>query len=314
MGVDHLGGTAGMRQEVQRQSRETRRNGKQTIQHASIGRAGIRVYDGGWIRIEDGGLAITGSQTVYGRLQGDGVFDWTGPVNLRGAQSVTGPTTFTGTLVVNGAWDLNGNGDIAGDVNLSGDLNVLSGGRIAAGPVIIDRGGSYGGRVYSSGTLLLDASGNIVLGANAQVLGTFHAVGDLSTTSDLSVLGSSTVLGAKSFRMPHPLKDEHWLQHGCTESPISGTEYTGRITISEDGSATVELPDYFEALNKARNRTVQVTPIGRPFMVGAEDVVDGKTVVYGEPGREVFWLVKAERTGGDFETEAPIPPAPVMYD
>lgn len=264
------------------------------FESASFGAGGIRVYGGGAIRFtEGGGIIIEGDGYIIigGDLTGDGTFSWTGPWKFN-----------------------NGDGEIAGDVDLTGDLIVASGGKIVAGPVTIDRGGSYGGRVYSTGTLLLDASGNVVLGANAQALGTLHAIGDLSTNSDLSVLGSSTVLGAKSFRMPHPLKDEHWLQHGCTESPISGTEYTGRATIGDDGSAVVELPDYFEALNKARNRTVQVTPIGHPFMVGAEDVIDGKVTVYGDSGREVFWLVKAERTGGDFDTESPIPPEPVSYD
>ena len=291
MGVDHLG-QAGLQQQIHELWRAVRRISKATLQNSSIGRAVLRFYAGGRIQIEDGGgidILGAGYITIDGDLSGSGDFDWTGP------------------------WEFSGDGTISGDVSLDGDLSLGSG-RILAGPLIIDKAGGYGARVYSTGTLLLDASGNIVLGANAQALGTLHAIGDLSTNSDLSVLGSSTVLGAKSFRMPHPLKDEHWLQHGCTESPISGTEYTGRATIGADGSAVVELPDYFEALNKARNRTVQVTPIGRPFLVGAEDVGDGRVTVYGDPGREVFWLVKAERTGGDFETESPIPPAPVSYD
>jgi hypothetical protein len=42
--------------------------------------------------------------------------------------------------------------------------------------------------------------------------------------------------------------------------------------------------------------------------------MDGKVTVYGEPGREVFWLVKAERYGGDFVLEEAIPPEPFSED
>ncbi|MGB3376558.1 MAG: hypothetical protein WBA87_15640 [Microbacterium sp.] len=101
-----------MRQEIQRLWSALRKVSKATLQNGSIGRAGIRVYDGGWIRIEDGGLSVTGTQTVTGRLEGDGEFDWSGEMNI------TGP------------WDLNGNGDIAGSVNLTGSMAVKSGGSI----------------------------------------------------------------------------------------------------------------------------------------------------------------------------------------
>lgn len=138
MGVDHPGLGMTMGDLV----RTIRRIARQTIQNASIGRAGIRVYDGGWIRIEDGGLQVTGTATVTGRLEGSGTFDWTGPMNLKGAQNVTGPTTFVGKVNINGdvdingplnvlgVWKLTGNGDITGNVNLTGNMAVKSGGSI----------------------------------------------------------------------------------------------------------------------------------------------------------------------------------------
>lgn len=112
MGVDHPGLQFTMADLV----RTIRRVAKATIQNASIGRAGIRVYDGGWIRIEDGGLVVTGTARVTGRLEGSGTFDWTGPMNLKGAQTITGPTTFTGQMTVNGPWKMVGNGEITGNV------------------------------------------------------------------------------------------------------------------------------------------------------------------------------------------------------
>src|SRR5690606_23656449 len=59
-----------------------------TLQNASIGSAGLRVYGGGWIRIENGGLAVTGTAsvtgllTVDGRLLGTGEMVWSGPWEL----------------------------------------------------------------------------------------------------------------------------------------------------------------------------------------------------------------------------------------
>lgn len=154
MGVDHPGSG----QEIQRLWREIRRIAKATIQNASIGRAGLRVYDGGWIRIEDGGLSVTGTATVSGRLEGSGTFDWTGPMNLKGAQSITGPTTFTGQMTVNGPWTFAGNGQITGNVGLTGDLNVTGGGRIKAGAVTINP--SSGGGTIELGSSEIRGSGS----------------------------------------------------------------------------------------------------------------------------------------------------------
>src|SRR5690606_13715497 len=126
-------------------------------------RAGIRVYGGGWIRIEDGGLQVTGTASVCGRLEGSGTYDWTGPMNLQGAQSITGPTTFTGQMTVNGPWKFVGNGEITGNVDLKGVLRLLSdlivkaGGQITiegANPIVLKHeGGAAKVKVGSVGEI-----------------------------------------------------------------------------------------------------------------------------------------------------------------
>ena len=95
-----------------------------------------------------------------------------------------------------------------------------------------------------------------------------------------------------------------YLMHASTESPISGTEYTGTGTFATNGQCFVQLPDYFEALNKLTNRTVQITPIGTPFQVGSEEITAGSFTVYGTAGRKFFWLAKAERFNADFLVES----------
>ncbi len=295
MGVDHPG--EGM--SVQALMREVKRVAKATLQNASIGRAGIRVYDGGWIRIEGGGLAVTGTQTVSGRLEGSGVLDWTGNVYFRGPTGVQGNFATSGNATIGGATTISGSLNVTGATTLNNTVTMnddlaLGSGRIVVGNMIIRKTGAASGQIISSGIVYIE-------GAGIRFTGSVYAENHLDVVGDLNVQGS------KNFKMPHPTKAGVWLRHGSTESPVSGTEYTGRARFGDDGAATIELPDYFEGLNKPEGRTVQLTPVGRPFLVGADDVTDGRFTVYGEPGREVFWLVKAERFGGDFLLEEEIP-------
>lgn len=151
MGVDHLG--EGM--SVQALMREVKRVAKATLQNASIGRAGIRVYDGGWIRIEGGGLAVTGTQTVSGRLEGSGVLDWTGNVYFRG------PTGVQGNFAVSGPANISGTLTVAGATSLTNTLTVSGSGKIVVGNMVIDPSG--GGSVEFPGGAMVqaDPSGGI---------------------------------------------------------------------------------------------------------------------------------------------------------
>lgn len=311
MAVDHTGARDAAKDAVRRQDRDVRRAGKQTSQNASISRADFTVRDGGRIIIQNGGLYIdgegrvTGTLTVTGSLEGSGDIDWTGPSIFRGTVNVAGNSAFGGTLDITGSTEISGDLVISGDLDVTGEttlnadvtLNddlVIGSGRIVAGPLVIDKLGPQAGRIAASSVLVLDAGNAIALRANTVVSGVLVADG-------------LDVDGPKNFRMAHPTKPGFWLRHGSTESPVSGTEYTGCVKLGADGSAVVKLPAYFEGLNKPEGRTVQLTPVGRPFAVGADDVVNGKFTVYGTAGREVYWLVKAERFGGEFLLEEEVP-------
>lgn len=273
------------------------------LQASSVTQGRVR-FIGGLLRIDSGGrVEIVGTLQIDGTTKVTGTFRVDGPWTLAGNGAISGNVTGTGTLTWNGPWNLNGPGNVTGVVNVSGDLNLSGSGRIRAGTVEINRFGPHGGQIVSSGTVLyLSANTSVIVGAE------YLSTKKISAT-DISCFTLDT-LGSKNFRMPHPTKPDHWLRHGATESPVSGTEYTGRATIGDDGSTVVTLPEYFEALNKPGNRTVQVTPVGEPFPAGAGDVTDGEVTVFGQPGREVFWLVKAERRGGDFLLEEAIPQEP----
>jgi hypothetical protein len=256
------------------------------LANSSVERGQLRMYSGSSLLIQDGNLSVTGTATIAGLLNGSGTVTWTGPSNWNGPVNIGGTCTITGNTTLN--------------ANLT-----LGTGSIKAGPITIDNQGAYAGRIASSSSLLLDVTGSTVVTSPLTVEGKITAINDLDVGGNLKVTGNQTVLGSKSFLMDHPVKPGWNIQHGSTESPVSGTEYWGRDTFDDSGECVVELPDYFEALNKERNRATMVFAVGRPFLVGSEDIVDGRFVAYGEPGREFRWLVKAERFGGDFETEWP---------
>jgi hypothetical protein len=122
--------------------------------------------------------------------------------------------------------------------------------------------------------------------------------GDVRVEKDLYVDANLYVYGAtKNFLIDHPLDPENkLLRHACVESPENLLIYRGRIALDDQGEAVVGLPDYFVALVNETEATVTLTPVGRPFLTGYDwrSGHDSFTA-YGEPGREVSWVVYADR-------------------
>src|SRR5690606_15331606 len=137
---------------------------------------------------------------------------------------------------------------------------------------------TYINDVSGNGHMVLKASGRIFL--DSQVA---DATTSVHIYRGLSVEGN-VVGNFKSFRIPHPTKPGMDLVHGCTESHVNGIEYWGVAELDESGRATVELPDYFEALAKPEGRSVILTPVGEPYGIGAGEVEGGQFVAHGEPG------------------------------
>ncbi len=78
---------------------------------------------------------------------------------------------------------------------------------------------------------------------------------------NVEVTGSVTK-SSGSFKIDHPLDPEHkYLCHSFVESPDMKNVYDGVVTTDENGLAVVELPQWFEALN--RDFRYQLTVIGR---------------------------------------------------
>ena len=148
--------------------------------------------------------------------------------------------------------------------------------------------GPSGGCIGVAGSNVNDPSGYGVY-AEAEKGTALYAKGNAHVTGTLSK-------GGGSFKIDHPLDPAHkYLYHSFVESPDMMNVYNGTVTLDHVGRATVELPDWFEALN--RDFRYQLTPIGAPTVVYiSEEVADGKFgIAGGKPGQKVSWQVTGIR-------------------
>jgi len=152
--------------------------------------------------------------------------------------------------------------------------------------------GGYGIGVWGS----QDGSGWGVYGTSVSGIGVY---GYASATSGYGVYswGRFAATGTKSFQIDHPLRPEtHYLNHFCTEGPEPMNAYSGVVTLDARGEAWVQLPDYFEAINRDPRYTL--TPIGAamPNLHVAVEIQGNRfKIAGGVPGKKVSWEVKAIR-------------------
>ncbi|HKA22264.1 MAG TPA: hypothetical protein VKN18_28560 [Blastocatellia bacterium] len=102
--------------------------------------------------------------------------------------------------------------------------------------------------------------------------------------------------GGGSFKIDHPLDPENkFLYHSFIESPDMMNIYNGNITTDASGEAVVELPSYFEALN--RDFRYQLSVIGTfAQAIVAEEISNNRfTIKTSAPGVKVSWQVTGVR-------------------
>jgi hypothetical protein len=99
------------------------------------------------------------------------------------------------------------------------------------------------------------------------------------------------------FKIDHPqAPEDRYLTHSFTESPNPMNIYDGIIATDEDSAATIELPGYFEALN--RDFRYQLTVLGGEFAqaVVTEEVRNNRfSIRTDKPGVRVSWQVTGIR-------------------
>ncbi|MCX5692086.1 MAG: hypothetical protein NTX47_00130 [Candidatus Omnitrophica bacterium] len=123
-------------------------------------------------------------------------------------------------------------------------------------------------------------------------------IGATSPVYKLQVAGSFAAT-YKNFEITHPLDPNKILTHSSIEGPEHAVYYRGEAQLV-NSEAVITLPDYFEALTRKENRTVQLTPIkGFSLLYVSEEVMEGKFKVRaadgGNPSQRFYWEVKAVR-------------------
>lgn len=102
--------------------------------------------------------------------------------------------------------------------------------------------------------------------------------------------------GGGSFKIDHPLDPANkYLFHSFVESPDMMNVYNGNVVLDADGAAVVDLPEWFDALN--RDFRYQLTCIGGFAPVYVAEKVQGNRfrIAGGAPGLEVSWQVTGIR-------------------
>ncbi len=138
--------------------------------------------------------------------------------------------------------------------------------------------------------------------------------GDVQINGDLTVTGT-VAKGGGSFKIDHPLDPANKiLFHSFVESPDMKDINDGTIVLDANGEAWVQLPDWYEALNK--EFCYQLTAIGAkaPGLFIAQEVKDNRfKIAGGVAGMKVSWQVTgirhdpwAEKHRIQVEVEKPI--------
>ncbi|GIV21777.1 MAG: hypothetical protein KatS3mg023_3528 [Armatimonadota bacterium] len=184
---------------------------------------------------------------------------------------------------------------------------------IGVGTVVNHPTGSTTAGWFSS----FSTSGKGVYGEATATSGTTYGVlGRSDSPSGYGVYsaGRFAATGTKSFQIDHPLNPENaFLNHYSAEGPEPQNIYNGIVVLDARGEAWVQLPDYFEAINRDPRYTL--TPIGAPMPnlhVAVEIQNNRFKIAGGAPGRKVSWEVKAVRNDRwvqqyGYQTEQPKP-------
>lgn len=174
---------------------------------------------------------------------------------------------------------------VYGSNNANGNSGALGSSAGAMGLSIEGGGIGVMGRAFGGGGVGVYGAGSLFSGEGTA--GRFF--GDVQVTGTLSK-------GGGSFKIDHPLDPANkYLCHSFVESPDMMNVYNGNTTTDEAGFATIEMPAWFEALN--RDFRYQLTPIGQfAQAIVAEELRDNRFVIQTDkPGVRVSWQITGIR-------------------
>lgn len=132
-------------------------------------------------------------------------------------------------------------------------------------------------------------------GIGVEGLGEWYGVHGVGTNFAVFGTGNTGATGTKSFVIDHPLDPANkTLKHYSIESNEVLNMYRGNATLDGNGNATIELPQYFDAINK--NFSYQLTAIGTPEQPYiAKEINNNTFTISGKPNTKVSWVVYANR-------------------
>ena len=271
--------------------------------NSTVGGTGVRAFGGASSSGEGGrGVLALGGSSISGTgglgvaagggnsdsgIGGSGIFTQGGNSNggsggsgisAEGGQA-TGNTGGAGVRAVGGDSDTSEGG--SGVRGFGGASNSFTG-----GTGVLASGGDSTSGLGGIGVLAISGSGPLGTG----LAGKFN--GDVDVTGMLSK-------GGGSFKIDHPLDPEtRYLYHSFVESPDMKNIYDGNVVTDANGEAMVELPAYFEALN--RDFRYQLTVLGTfAQAIVAKKIKDNRFVILtNTPGVEVSWQVTGIRQDG----------------
>jgi hypothetical protein len=181
-------------------------------------------------------------------------------------------------------------------VRASGGMRVISKSNAYGGYLDNQAGGGDGFRAYA----------NVSKGSNwgavyAINYGSSPAIyadgGDTAAYFNGSVVVTGTLYkGSLAFVIDHPLDPENkYLYHSGVESPDMKNVYDGVVMLGGNGEAWVDLPEWFEALNKDYRYQLTCLGVFAPVYI-AQKITDHRfKIAGGQPGMEVSWQVTGIR-------------------
>jgi hypothetical protein len=152
--------------------------------------------------------------------------------------------------------------------------------------------------VVSTSSANLEGPGNLIVYDRTDNITrmTFTGDGNVNILGNLNVSGT-LAKGGGSFKIDHPQDPANkYLSHSFVESPDMMNIYNGSVKLDAHGEAWVEMPGYFEALN--RDFQYQLTAIGRPapgLYIARKIDANHFKIAGGKSGMEVSWQVTGVR-------------------
>ena len=129
----------------------------------------------------------------------------------------------------------------------------------------------------------------------------FRTIGNSNCTIDvnanLACAGTLTSNGAKPFKIDGPADPAgKYLVHVAVESSEMINIYTGNVVVDASGTATVQLPSWFQTENADFRYALTAIGAPAPNLYVAEEVTNNQSkIAGGKPGQKVSWQITAPR-------------------